>query len=143
MSFATKLDINGKRYNILTVKYELFQETDATGRPSSVVRGGKIEVSIESTGDTTFAEAMVSNFDRLDGDIIFLKRDTDATLKKISFKEAYVTGYKETFNGGGLTSGVAASGENEPAIETITFSARELDFNGAASMINEWPEVTA
>ncbi len=40
------------------VDYGLMQETDATGRPSSIVRGGKIEITVESTGDTDLFELM-------------------------------------------------------------------------------------
>ncbi|WP_315040244.1 type VI secretion system tube protein TssD, partial [Capnocytophaga sputigena] len=36
MAFKAKLKVAGKEFNILKVSYALFQETDATGRPSSV-----------------------------------------------------------------------------------------------------------
>lgn len=52
MSFKAKLEVAGKKYNVLSVGYGLAQETDPTGRPSSQTRGGKIEIVVESTGDT-------------------------------------------------------------------------------------------
>ncbi len=38
------LKVAGKSYNVLNVNYGLFQETDATGRPSTITRGGKIDI---------------------------------------------------------------------------------------------------
>ena len=42
MSFKAKLSVGGQDVNILECSYELNQEVDATGRPSSVTRGGQI-----------------------------------------------------------------------------------------------------
>lgn len=137
MSFKVRMNLDGKQYNVLSVKYGLSQETDATGRPSSIVRGGKITVSVESTGDSALFEKVSSNYDRVDGEIVFLKRDTDAALKTLKFSEAYVVSYEETFSGGGLTSGVASAAENEATMETIVFSAREINM-GNGTHTNEW-----
>lgn len=38
MSFKSRLEVAGKKYNILNVNYKLAQETDVTGRPSSETR---------------------------------------------------------------------------------------------------------
>lgn len=61
MSFKAKLKVAGKEYNVLSVSYALFQETDATGRPSTVTRGGKIDVVVESTGEADFFEWMTNS----------------------------------------------------------------------------------
>ncbi|MCC6287226.1 MAG: phage tail protein [Chitinophagaceae bacterium] len=127
MSFKAKLKVAGKEVNVLNCSYALKQETDQTGRPSSITRGGKITLTVESTGDTSFFEWMTNNFERKDGTIVFIKRDTDATLKELNFKEAYLVEYRETFN---------STGEN-PVIETFTLSAREIAL-GTGSHINEW-----
>jgi len=52
MSFKAKLKVAGKEYNVLSVSYALFQETDATGRPSTVTRGGKIDVQEKPTSSS-------------------------------------------------------------------------------------------
>ena len=127
MSFKAKLKVSGKEVNVLHCAYQLKQETDATGRPSSITRGGKIVMTVESTGDTTFFEWMCNNFERKDGSIVFVKRDTDATLKELNFKEAYLVEYKENFD---------SSGDN-PVTETFTLSAREIGL-GSGSHVNEW-----
>ena len=127
MSFKAKLNVGGKDVNVLNCNYSLKQETDATGRPSSITRGGKINLTVESTGDTTFFEWMTNNFERKDGTITFVKRDSDATMKQLKFTEAYVVDYKENFD---------ATGDN-PVTESFTLSAREISV-GSGKHTNEW-----
>ena len=61
MSFKSILKVAGKNYNVLSVNYGLFQETDATGRPSTVSRGGKIDITVESTGARLHPTANIFN----------------------------------------------------------------------------------
>lgn len=127
MAFKSRLSVGGKELNILDCSYELFQEIDATGRPSSVTRGGTITLTVESTGDSFFYEWMTDNFDRKDGSIQYIKRDTDAKLKEVKFTEGYLVRYKENFNSTG----------GNPLTETFTISARELVI-GNGTLKNEW-----
>ncbi|CAM3939521.1 MULTISPECIES: type VI secretion system tube protein TssD [Flavobacterium] len=127
MSFKSKLKVGGKELNILSASYDLFQEVDASGRPSSVTRGGTINLVVEATGDSFFFEWMTNNFERKDGTIQYVKRDTDAKLKELNFKEGYLIKYKETFDATG----------NNPLVETFTISAKEISMGGGEH-INEW-----
>lgn len=127
MSFSSKLKVGGKEFNILKAKYKLFQEIDATGRPSSETRGGTITVTVESTGDSFFYEWMADSFDRKDGTIEYSKRDTDAKLKEVKYTEAYMVKYEEEFD---------STGTN-PLTETFTISARELTI-GSGTQKNKW-----
>ena len=127
MSFLAKFKSAGKEWNVLNCHYQLKQETDPTGRPSSVTRGGKIILSVESTGDTTLFEWMTNNFERKDGTITFVKRDSKATLKELNFKEGYVVEYREAFDSNG----------NHPVVETFTISAKEINMGNGAH-VNEW-----
>lgn len=127
MSFKARLKVAGKEFNILTCNYDLHQEVDATGRPSSVTRGGRINITIEANGESDFFEWMTNNFERKDGSIVFVKRDTDATLNELNFKEGYLVKYKESFD---------ASGQS-PLIETFTISAKEISM-GSGEHVNEW-----
>ncbi|WP_415325662.1 type VI secretion system tube protein TssD [Chryseobacterium sp. MMS23-Vi53] len=127
MSFKAKLKVAGKEYNVLNVTYGLFQETDATGRPSTVTRGGKIEVIIEGTGSTDLFEWMTNSFERKDGSVVFFKRDSDATLKELKFTEGYLVKHRENFD---------STGEN-PLTETFTISARKIEL-GSGAYENEW-----
>jgi len=127
MSFQAILKVSGKNYNVLSVNYGLFQETDATGRPSTITRGGKIDITVESTGETDLFEWMTNSFERKDGSVVFYKRDSEATLKELKFKEAYLVKHKEKFD---------STGDN-PLTETFTISAREIEM-GTGKYINEW-----
>lgn len=127
MSFKAKLTVGGKTMNVLSCNYDLTQEVDATGRPSSVTRGGRIMLSVESTGDTDMFEWMCNNFERKDGTLTFLKRDTDAKQKELSFTEGYLVKYEEKFN----------AFDNMPMAESFTISAREIKL-GNGEHINEW-----
>ncbi len=127
MSFKANIEVGGKVLNIVDLSYALNQEVDATGRPSSITRGGTITVTVESTADSFFFEWVTNNFERKDGSVIFTKRDTDAKLKELKFKEAYLVSYKETFDSTGT----------KPLVETFTLSAKELELGGGKHT-NEW-----
>jgi hypothetical protein len=127
MSFKAKLTVGGKEFNVLSVNYGLFQETDATGRPSTVTRGGKIDVTVEGTGSTELFEWMTNSFERKDGSVKFFKRDSDATLKELKFTEGYLVKHKENFD---------STGKN-PLTETFTISSRKIEM-GTGVYENEW-----
>jgi type VI protein secretion system component Hcp len=127
MSFKAKLKVAGKELNVLSSHYSLKQETDATGRPSAITRGGKITVTVEGSGDTTFFEWMCNNFERKEGSVVFIKRDGDATMKELKFKEAYLVDYSENFDNTG----------DSPITETFTISAKEITL-GTGTHTNEW-----
>ncbi len=127
MSFKAKLNLGGKEYKVLHCSYDLNQEVDPTGRPSSVTRGGRVTLTVESTGDTALFELMTDNFGKKDGSIIFTKRDTDATLKELKLTEAYMVKYKEHFD---------STGQN-PLTESFTLSAKEITCGGGQHK-NEW-----
>jgi hypothetical protein len=127
MSFNAKFKAAGIERTILAVDFGMLQQTDATGRPSSVARGGKIHLTVEGTGATDLFEWMTNSFERKDGSIIFVKRDSDATLKELKFKEAYIVKYTEDFD---------STGEN-PLTESFVLSAEEIVM-GNASHKNNW-----
>ena len=127
MSFKAQFKVAGKEFNVLDCHYSLNQETDATGRPSSVTRGGKITLTVESTGDTSLFEWMINSFERKDGSVVFLKRDSDATLKELKFSEAYLVNYSESFSSVG----------EMPLTETFTLSAKQIEL-GSGKHQNEW-----
>lgn len=127
MSFKAKLKVGGQEYNVLSCSYELHQETDATGRPSSITRGGKIRLTVESTADTSLSDWMFNNFERRDGSIVFLKRDTEATAKELKFSEGYMVKYLENFD---------STGKN-PMSESFIISAKSVGM-GNGEHVNDW-----
>ncbi|AXO79607.1 phage tail protein [Olleya aquimaris] len=127
MAFKAKLKVGGQEYNVLNCSYELHQETDATGRPSSVTRGGKIKLTVESTADVSLSDWMFNNFERRDGSIVYLKRDSESTSKELKFTEGYMVKYRETFD---------STGRN-PMAETFVISAKGIGI-GNGEHLNEW-----
>ena len=127
MSFKAKFKAAGKELNVLDARYKMHQEVDATGRPSSITRGGQITLTVESNQETDLFEWMCNNFERKDGSIVFLKRDSDATMKELKFKEGYLIAFEESFH---------ASNSN-PLSTTFTISAKEITL-GSGTHTNEW-----
>ena len=127
MAFKSKFSVGGKDFNVLSCSYHLYQETDVTGRPSSVTRGGKITVTLESTDDTSLFSWMTNSYDRKSGSVKFFKRDSDAAImKQVDFTEAYLVGFEETFT----------HNTEMPMVVTITLSAKKMTI-GSASQENE------
>ena len=127
MSFKAIFKIEDTEYNVLKCYYGLNQKTDPTGRPSSITQGGIITILIESTATTVFSDWMFNSFETKNGSIAFIKRDMDATLKELFFKEAYAIKYMEYFNSKG----------RRPMTCRLTISAREISI-GDGEHINEW-----
>jgi hypothetical protein len=60
MSFKAKLKIAGKELDVLACSYKFHQETDSTGRPSSVTRGGQINLTWSPRRKPTFLNGCVT-----------------------------------------------------------------------------------
>ncbi|KAA2243714.1 phage tail protein [Chitinophaga agrisoli] len=127
MSFKSEFEVAGKKFVVKHCSYDLSQEVDATGRPSAITRGGRIRLTVESTGETDLFEWMVNNFERKDGKITFYKRDSDSKLKEVNFKEGYLVKFEESFD----------SDNPNPMTITFTISARELT-SGSGTHVNQW-----
>jgi hypothetical protein len=127
MSFKAKLNVAGKDYVVINCQYSLHQEVDSTGRPSSITRGGKMTLTVESNSGTELFEWMCNNFERKDGTVTFFKRDSDARMKELNFKEGYVVNFEERF----------AADNDQPMIITFTISAKEISM-GNGTHKNEW-----
>lgn len=127
MSFKAKFKAGGIEFNVLSVHYSLAQDIDATGRPSSVSRGGTITVTVEGNNSTELFEWMCNSFEQKDGSIIFIKRDSDATLKELKFKSGYLIAFAESFNSEG----------QDPLSVKFTISAKEISM-GSGTHTNEW-----
>jgi hypothetical protein len=115
MSFKAIFKIDGKEYRVLSCSYSLNQQVDNTGRPSSVVRGGIVNLVTESTDDTSLFEWMCDSYLKKDATITFNKRDENAKLKELIIAEAYMISYEESFNdsgGGAMTQNFSLSARN-------------------------------
>ena len=127
MSFKAIFKAAGKEMNVLSCSFSLHQEVDHTGRPSSITRGGQISLIVESDANNDIFEWMCNNFERKDGSIVFTKRDSDATMKELKFKEGYLINFDENFT----------ASTNNPMHISFTISAKEITM-GNGTHKNEW-----
>jgi len=98
MSFLAKLNIDDASVTLLDCSFNINQGADYSGKPSRRSQGGQITINIEGSKKIDFLEWIVSEKTIKEGEIIFYKRDSLSTLKKIKFKDAYCLNYKETFD---------------------------------------------
>ncbi|WP_300596661.1 type VI secretion system tube protein TssD [Niabella sp.] len=119
MSFSAILKISGKTYNVLSAAYDFRKSTDQYGKPRVGTDGGMISLTIESSLDTLFVKWILSPTMTQEGEIIFMKRDTKAAMRRVRFSNGYCMNYSETFTG---------SGENPMTIGLlISCSKMEID----------------
>ena len=129
MAFKAQLKMGSKEFDVINCNYALQRDVDAKGRPASVVYGGTVNLTIESTDDTSVIEAMVNNqFKPLDGKVTFKKSDEDAKMKELTFEKGYVVAFAESFD----TTG------KQPMLISFTISAQTIKI-GSAEHKNDWP----
>ncbi|MFL1895026.1 type VI secretion system tube protein TssD [Aquimarina sp. 2-A2] len=128
-SFRAALELGGKEFDVLATEYAFSRDTDKKGKISSNVYGGRINITIESTSDTSVIEAMLnSQFKSVEGKIIFKKSEEDAKMKEVEFRNGYIVYYKENLNVNG----------DIPMTINFTISAEEMTI-GNATIDNRWP----
>lgn len=129
MSFKATLKIGSKEFDVISCNYALHREVDGKGRPAGIVMGGTIDLSVESTDDTSIIESMVNNQHKpLDGTVTFKKSDEDAKMKELSFQKGYVVRFAESFD----TIG------SQPMLVSFTISSQTIKIGGAEHK-NDWP----
>ncbi len=129
MAFKAELKIGSHKFDVIGCDYTMHREVDIKGRPASVVYGGTVNITVESTDDTSIIEAMVNNQHKpLDGTITFKKSDEDSKMKELSFEKGYVVRFTENFTTGG----------SEPMLISFTVSAQTIKIGGAEHK-NDWP----
>ena len=120
---------------VIDFSYSFNRDIDASGRPSGVVRGGTIQMTIESTKSAFLPTWMTLSQGKTKEGQIEIMDDTDdeKPIKTIKFTDAYIVEYGENFSWQG--------GEN--MMESFVVSAREITIEGdggPAVYENEWPQ---
>jgi hypothetical protein len=130
MAFKATLDFGDlKDVRIVDFNYNVNRDTDVTGRPSSGNRGGKVDITIETTADTKtkLFEWMVT--DKTNDGVIKVEDDLNpgSSLKEINFEKAFVVNYGESFHWQG----------SENIMQSFTISAKVLKM-GSGTLENLW-----
>ncbi len=130
MPFDARLNVGSiSDAKLLECHYSLTRQTEYMGRPSEDVRGGRIQLSWETSKDNSFAEWAVDPFALQSGSIEFKDSATGGLLKKVDFKDAYVVDYSESFH----------AADNQPMVQSVVLSARIIKI-GDAEHKNPWPD---
>lgn len=131
MAFNATLKMDGiqDEIRLFTCRFGLSQAVDSvTGRPTSGVMGGQIDVSFESTNSTEPYALMINPNKSVAGSIKFFAREgDDKVLRELKFDDAFVTSYAEDMSALG----------NTPMTTTMTISARKMGF-GSTTHENKW-----
>jgi hypothetical protein len=122
-----------KDARIIDFSYNFNRDIDSSGRPSGQVRGGTVNITIESTKSAFLPEWMTTQTGKTKSGEIIINSDENETqsVKKIKFNDSFIVNYGESFSWQG--------GEN--MMETFTVSAHEImvEGEGTAQFKNEWP----
>lgn len=129
MSFIAKMELEGENSNILYCSFRFTQVTDATGRPSSVPKGGAVMLTVESSGQSDLFDWMISPEQTRSGMITFYRRDTMSKLKTLEFTDAHCIDYQEVYQHDG----------DFPMQIKLVLSAKELKLNDS-TFTNNWPQ---
>jgi hypothetical protein len=129
MPFIAKLKVDGEEMNILHCAFRFSQSTDSTGKPTAIPQGGSVTLVVESNGSTDMFDWMVSPTQTKSGTITFFRRDNLSKLKTLSFTDAHMVDYYETFDHNG----------DAPMQVQVTLSAKEVKMN-ESQFKNNWPE---
>lgn len=130
MSFLAKLFVGDAEFNVLTAEYSLNRPVDSHQRPNGRLRGGIIDVTIESGSTHQLMNWIVNNM-TMNGKIEFYRRDTaSSTQKTVEFTNAFCIYLKDMFVADGAT----------PMITRLTISAHEMNIDNE-TVSNTWAGV--
>lgn len=129
MAFRATLNIGGKEFDVIRCDYELNRDVDPKGRPASNIYGGKVNVVVESTGDTSILDSMVNQFQPSTGSIIYKKGDEEAKMKELTWENGRIVAFKETLDTVGT----------HPMLIAFSVSAQILKV-GDVQFEQNWPQ---
>ena len=132
MSFQAKLKLDDLEFNVLSVEYAFNQPVDAHNRPNGRVRGGIIDVTLESGANYALIQWAASATMVRSGKIEFYRRDSTSILKIVEFKDAFCIYLKEIF----------VSEGPHPMVTKVTITAHEIIID-SSSILNTWAGLNA
>jgi type VI protein secretion system component Hcp len=128
MSFKALFKTTGQEFRVLSSSYNVYRAVDEMGRPTSSTVGGEITITMESNANNLFFEHISVGEMLKEGKITFVKRNEDSTMRELSFKNAFISSFSETFD---------HSGGSGAMITSITLVAQVVTM-GNGEIVNEW-----
>jgi len=129
---------DGQESEVVNVSYSLDQNIDQIGQPAGEVRGGIINVRVNSSKSEKRYGWMVASDVKKSGEIDYVDKDGQV-LKTLKFEDAYCVGYTEEFTAfDGQSSGNVTIKDGSQ--ETLTLSCKKLSMGGE-SHENSWETI--
>jgi len=97
MSYKATLTIDNKTFHLLECISAARQKTDAKGKPVSGIRAGEIQFVVLGTEDDLIPSWATDKKKKYDGTIAMYQWDQQTKFREISFKNAYVVFFSESF----------------------------------------------
>ena len=128
MAFKAKLNIDTlSDVRIIDFSYSLSRDIDPTGRPSGLVRGGTISLTVETTSKHEYFDWMITD-KAVDGSIkIEDDLNPGSDLKELKFEKGFIIDYSESFHWQG----------SDNMMQSFTLSAKKISFEGS-ELENQW-----
>jgi hypothetical protein len=127
MVAKAELVLEGNTYLLNSVSIDIEQVADEFGRPSTVAKGGRIEIELFSVEDDVIFDWMVHTKKTLSGSINLYEADFETKLKEIKFEDAYCIEYNERFD----------EASEDSLITKFKISAEKLSI-GNIDLDNQW-----
>jgi hypothetical protein len=127
MVFNAELNLGGNNYLLNSLSVEMGQAIDEFGRPSSIIKGGKIEIELFSADDDVIVDWMIHPGKSINGTINLYKSDNETKLKEIKFENGYCIEYTETYS----------EAMEKNLVTKFTISAEKLSV-GNIDLYNKW-----
>ena len=129
MSFKAEMNIDGidKTYRILSCSYNLNRPTGPSGKPQTLIHGGIVHVSVETSGDTILSDWMFSPKNNTNGTIKFYKETEDGVAKTMELTNVILVDYSESFSSEG----------SMPMMASLSLTAEKIKI-GQGEHENEW-----
>lgn len=128
MSFKAVFKTTGQEFRVLSSSYNVYRGVDEMGRPTSSTVGGEINISMESNAINIFFEHISVGEMLKEGTITYIKRNEEATMRELSFQNAFISSFSETFD---------HSGGSGAMVTSITLVAQVISM-GNGEIMNEW-----
>jgi hypothetical protein len=97
MVAKAELVLEGNTYLLNSISVEIEQTADQFGRPTTVAKGGTIEIELFSVEYDTIFDWMVHTKKTLNGSINLYEADYDTKVKEIKFEDAFCIEFSEQF----------------------------------------------
>jgi len=129
------LDLEGAKAQVIDLSYSFSRSTDPEkGQPVKVVKNGLISITIRSDEKEMNGKIInwmaTQDLAKTGSIIIYKDADQSVELKKIEFENAYVVGYRESFNSQGVSTNTT---------ETFEITAEIIKVSDAEFKMR-WPD---